>query len=77
MTKSETIGFSIAISAIVGVTIALAVSLNKAKISDSKQHFNFNVGLIVLDRDSAIDSIYVDKNLKVIDCVTTIKEVEK
>ena len=73
MTKSEIIRFSIAISTIVAITIGLVVVLNKAEISDSKQQFNFNVGLVVLDRDNAIDSIYVDKNLKVIDCVTTKK----
>lgn len=77
MSKSEIIGFAIAISAIVAITIGLGVVINKSKIGDSKQQFNFNVGLIVLDRDSAIDSIYVDKNLKVIDCITTRKEVEK
>lgn len=67
------IGFAILISMIAGTAIGVGVVLNKAKISDSKQQFNFNVGLIVLDRDSAIDSIYVDRNLKVIDCVTTKK----
>lgn len=73
MTKSEIIGFAILISIIAGTAIGLGIVLNKAKISDSKQQFNFNAGLIVLDRDSVIDSIYVDKNLKVVDCVTTKK----
>ena len=73
MSKSEIIGFAILMSAIAGTAIGVGIVLNKAKISDSKQQFNLNVGLIVLDRDSAIDSIYIDKNLKVIDCVTTKK----